>query len=58
VQAYAAREGRNVEEYLQQWGPLLTPEIAGSAVVELVHTDAATLAPGYRLTRAGLQELA
>jgi NAD(P)-dependent dehydrogenase (short-subunit alcohol dehydrogenase family) len=58
VQAYAAREGRNVEEYLQQWGPLLTPEIAGAAVVELVHTDAATLAPGYRLTRAGLQELA
>jgi NAD(P)-dependent dehydrogenase (short-subunit alcohol dehydrogenase family) len=58
VQAYAAREGRNVEEYLQQWGPLLTPEIAGAAVVELVHTDVATLAPGYRLTRAGLQELA
>lgn len=57
VPAYAAREGKTVEEYLQQWGPLLTPELAGAAVVDLVRTDAATLASGYRLTRAGLQEL-
>jgi hypothetical protein len=38
-------------------GPLVTPEIAGAAVVELVEADAATLAPGYLLTGTGLQEL-
>jgi 3-oxoacyl-[acyl-carrier protein] reductase len=57
VQAYAARAGLSVEEYLQQHGPLVTPEIAGTALVELVRADAATVAPGYRLTGAGLQKL-
>jgi 3-oxoacyl-[acyl-carrier protein] reductase len=58
VQAYAARAGQPVEEYLQQHAPLLTPEIAGTALVELVRADAATVAPGYRLSGAGLEELA
>jgi 3-oxoacyl-[acyl-carrier protein] reductase len=58
VQAYAARAGQPVEEYLQQQGSLVTPEIAGTALVELVQADAATVAPGYRLTGTGLQELA
>jgi 3-oxoacyl-[acyl-carrier protein] reductase len=57
VQAYAALAGQTVEEYLQQQGPLVTPEIAGTALVELVRADAATVAPGYRLTGAGLQKL-
>src|SRR5215217_6063261 len=57
VQAYAARAGLSVEEFLQQRGPLVTPEIAGTALVELVRADAATVAPDYRLTGAGLQEL-
>jgi NAD(P)-dependent dehydrogenase (short-subunit alcohol dehydrogenase family) len=57
VQAYAARAGQPVEEYLQQQGPLVTPEIAGAALVELVQADAATVAPGYRLSGAGLQKL-
>jgi 3-oxoacyl-[acyl-carrier protein] reductase len=57
VEAYAARAGVSVEEYLQPQGPLVTPEIAGSALVELVRADAATVAPGYRLSGAGLQEL-
>ena len=57
VQAYAARAGRSVEEFLQQQGPLLTPEIAGTAVVQLVQTDAADVAPAYLLTGAGLQQL-
>jgi 3-oxoacyl-[acyl-carrier protein] reductase len=57
VQAYAARAGQPVEEYLQQHAPLLTPEIAGTALVELVRADAATVAPGYRLSGAGLQKL-
>jgi 3-oxoacyl-[acyl-carrier protein] reductase len=57
VRAYAARAGLSVEEYLQQQHPLVTPEIAGTALVELVRADTATVAPGYRLSGAGLQEL-
>jgi 3-oxoacyl-[acyl-carrier protein] reductase len=57
VQAYAARAGQSVEQFLQQQGALVTPEIAGTALVELVQADAATVAPAYRLTDTGLQEL-
>jgi 3-oxoacyl-[acyl-carrier protein] reductase len=57
VQAYAARAGLSVEEFLQRQGSLVTPEIAGAALVELVRADAATVAPGYRLSGAGLQKL-
>jgi NAD(P)-dependent dehydrogenase (short-subunit alcohol dehydrogenase family) len=57
VQAYAARTGQSVEEYLEQQGSLVTPEIAGSALVELVQADSADIAPGYRLTGTGLQRL-
>jgi hypothetical protein len=45
VEAYAARAGQPVEEYLRQHAPLLTPEIAGAALVELVRAEAATVAP-------------
>jgi 3-oxoacyl-[acyl-carrier protein] reductase len=57
VQAYAARAGQPVAEYLRQHAPLLTPEIAGAALVELVRAEAATVAAGYRLSGAGLEEL-
>jgi 3-oxoacyl-[acyl-carrier protein] reductase len=57
VQAYAARAGQPLEEYLRQVGPFVTPEIAGTALVELVRADATTVAPGYRLTATGLEEL-
>jgi 3-oxoacyl-[acyl-carrier protein] reductase len=58
VQAYAAQAGLTVEDYLQQQPfPLLTPEIAGAAVVELVRTDAANVAGAYVLTGAGLEKL-
>jgi 3-oxoacyl-[acyl-carrier protein] reductase len=57
VQAYAARAGQSVEDYLQPMGLLVTPEIAGTAVVDLVRSDLATVASGYLLTGAGLQEL-
>jgi hypothetical protein len=57
VRAYAARSGQSEEEYLQQFGEPLTPEVAGAALVELVRADAATVAPGYRLTGAGVQKL-
>ncbi len=57
VRAYAARAGQSVEEYLEQMGPLVTTEIAGTALVELIRADSATVAPGYLLTAAGLQKL-
>ena len=38
-------------------GDPLTPEIVGSALVDLVRADPATIAPGYLLTGAGLQKL-
>jgi NAD(P)-dependent dehydrogenase (short-subunit alcohol dehydrogenase family) len=57
VEAYAARAGHSVEEHIETLGPLLTPEIAGAALVELVQADAATVAPAYMLSGAGLQVL-
>jgi 3-oxoacyl-[acyl-carrier protein] reductase len=57
VAAYAARAGLSVEAYLQPMDQWVTPEIAGAAVVGLVQADAATVAPEYLLTGAGLQEL-
>jgi 3-oxoacyl-[acyl-carrier protein] reductase len=57
VKAYAARAGQPLDEYLQHQRPLVTPEIAGTALVELVQADAANVAPEYRLTGTGLQKL-
>jgi len=61
VQAYATRAGQSVEEYLQSFvqsaGPLVTLEIVGTALVQLVKEDAAKVAPAYLLTGAGLQKL-
>ena len=57
IRAYAARSGQTEEEFLKQLGESWTPEMAGSALVDLVRTDAATTAPEYLLTGAGLQKL-
>jgi NAD(P)-dependent dehydrogenase (short-subunit alcohol dehydrogenase family) len=57
VRAYAARAGQSEQDYLEQMGEPLTPDIAGAALVELVRADAATVAPAYLLTGAGLQKL-
>jgi 3-oxoacyl-[acyl-carrier protein] reductase len=57
VRAYAARAGLSVEEYLERQGSLVTPDIAGAALLELVQADGADIASSYRLTGAGLQEL-
>jgi NAD(P)-dependent dehydrogenase (short-subunit alcohol dehydrogenase family) len=57
VRAYAARSGETEAAYLKQLGELLTPEIAGSALVELMLADPASTSPGYLLTGAGLQKL-
>jgi len=57
VQAYAARSGQTEEQYVARFGAPLTPEIAGASVAELVHADAAGVAPSYLLTAAGLDKL-
>ena len=56
VQAYAARAGQSEDEYLEQMGEPLTPEVAGTALVELVQAVVADVAPTYLLTGAGLQK--
>ena len=61
VQAYADRAGQTIREYLrsvvQSSGPLVTPEIAGAAVVQLVQEDSANVAPAYLLSGDGLKKL-
>jgi len=57
VRAYAARSGQTEEEYLKQLGEPLSPEKAGSALLDLIRADPATTVPGYLLTAAGLQKL-
>ena len=57
VRAYAVRAGRNVEEFLKQAGPLLSPEVAGAALTELVQADAGSVASAYMLDGTGLQKL-
>ena len=46
-----------MEEFLEQQGSLVTPEIAGTALVELVQAGAATVAASYRLSGAGLEAI-
>jgi NAD(P)-dependent dehydrogenase (short-subunit alcohol dehydrogenase family) len=57
VRAYAVRGGQTEEAYLKQLGELLTPEMAGSALADLVRADPAATAPEYLLPAAGLQKL-
>jgi NAD(P)-dependent dehydrogenase (short-subunit alcohol dehydrogenase family) len=57
IAAYAARTGKTEDEYLAGMGAVLTPELAGSALAELVLADPDTVAPGYLLTPLGLREL-
>ena len=57
VRAYAARAGVSVDQFLRQQPPPVTPEIAGTAAVELVRADVHTVASAYRLTGVGLREV-
>ena len=57
VRAYAARAGQTEDEYVRAMGEPLSPEAAGRALLELARADAASVAPGYLLTGAGLQRL-
>lgn len=57
VTAYAARSGKTEAEFLAGMGEPLTPETAGSALVDLVLADPVSVAPGYLLTPGGLRDL-
>lgn len=57
VRAYAARADLSEAEYVAQLGTLLTPEIAGRAVAELLDREASDVAASYLLTGDGLQPL-
>jgi len=57
VRAYASRTGKTEDEYLADMGELLTPELTGSALVDLMLADPGTVAPGYLLTPGGLRDL-
>jgi 3-oxoacyl-[acyl-carrier protein] reductase len=57
VRAYARRGGQSEEAYLKQLGEVLTPELAGSAMVDLVRAEPSTTAAEYLLTAAGLHKL-
>jgi NAD(P)-dependent dehydrogenase (short-subunit alcohol dehydrogenase family) len=56
VDAYAEREGLEVDEYLRRMGPPVTPAIAGAAFVELATTERG-VSGAYFLTAAGLKEI-
>lgn len=57
IRAYSARGGQTEEEFTRQMGEVLTPETAGSALLDLVQAEPAAIAPGYLLTAAGLSKL-
>lgn len=61
VDAYAARAGQSREQYLSSFvqsnGPLVTPEVAGLALVDLMAEDSAKVSPAYLLTGDGLKRL-
>jgi NAD(P)-dependent dehydrogenase (short-subunit alcohol dehydrogenase family) len=57
IRAYAARGGTTEDEYLLGMGEPLTPELAGSALVELVLRDPGSIAADYLLTPGGLRDL-
>ena len=57
IHAYSERSGKTEDEFRQGMGELLTPEVAGSALVDLVLRDPGSLAPGYLLNAGGLRDL-
>jgi len=56
VAGYARRDGLDVGEFLERFGPTLTPEDVGKATVGLVTSDERPSGP-YLLTAAGLAPL-
>jgi hypothetical protein len=57
VSAYAARSGQAEQEYIARLGEPLTPQAAGSAVLDPAQRNSASVAPASLLTSAGLSEV-
>jgi NAD(P)-dependent dehydrogenase (short-subunit alcohol dehydrogenase family) len=58
IRAYAAQAGQPVAEYLEQRPfTLLSADVAGNAIVDLLGMDANLVAPAYVLSGDGLEEL-
>jgi NAD(P)-dependent dehydrogenase (short-subunit alcohol dehydrogenase family) len=57
VRAYAARAGLPEQQYLQEQGEPLSPEGAGTALLQLAGTAPGEISAGYLLTSGGLQPL-
>lgn len=58
IRAYAQLGGQSEDEFTEELGALLTPEIAGAALVDLVLSDPASTAPAYLLTGSGCTPVA
>ena len=54
VQAYATRSGQTQAEYMQPMGPPVTPQAAGTAVLQLLQAELTDIVPSYLLTGAGI----
>lgn len=57
IRAYTARTGKTEDEYRAGMGKPLTPELTGSALVDLALRDPGSIAPSYLLTPGGLRDL-
>jgi NAD(P)-dependent dehydrogenase (short-subunit alcohol dehydrogenase family) len=57
VRAYAARSGQTEAQYIKELGPIVTPELAGSALVGLIASPPAEREAAYVLTGHGLQKV-
>ncbi|WP_431239851.1 SDR family NAD(P)-dependent oxidoreductase [Mycolicibacterium aichiense] len=57
IRAYAHQAGLTEDAFILQLGPIVTPELAGQAMIDLVSLDPADSAAGYLLTGAGLARL-
>ncbi|BBX07377.1 short-chain dehydrogenase [Mycolicibacterium aichiense] len=54
IRAYACEAGLTEDAFIEQLGPVITPEIAGQAMIDLVSLGRGDYAAGYVLTGAGL----
>ena len=58
IAAYAARQGQDVATFLENFGPVLTPEQVGRSIVELAAAGRDDDRDAYLLTAAGLAPVA
>jgi NAD(P)-dependent dehydrogenase (short-subunit alcohol dehydrogenase family) len=57
IRDHAERAGQTEQAFIDALGEVLTPQMAGSALLDLVQADPASSMPDYMLTATGLQAL-